>query len=342
MKKLIPVLLVCLMLSGCNYPTTELSSEEVVQTNVALILTNAPETTLLPDPTQDTETPEATAEVPTEVVSEPTAEAPTEVVSEPTNTETAVPTAEPQPTSTDIPEPTATDIPEPTATDIPEPTATDIPEPTATETPEPTATATAAPTATPEPVAGDPVVQFGKPDFLEDFAEAGNWPYEDDWFLITVSGGQLHAFSKGSPYWSSWYTTYPEVKDAYFETTITRPNCSGQDRFGLVIRWDEAQEFYYMGVTCDGTWGFSFYTKDNQIINILDYQTSNALKPAIEANRIGIMAKGDQFDFYINGIKVGSATDDRLDDAGTFGFISMSAGTVNFKTSVDKLEYWQQ
>lgn len=298
MKKIIPVLLVCLMLSACNYPTVELSSEEVVQTNVALILTNAPETTLLPDPTQETATPAATAEVITEIPTEPVA------------TETEVATPEPQPTDT--------------------------------ETPEPMPTATTAPTATPEPVAGDPVAQLGEPDFLEDFADAGGWPYEDDWFLITVSGGQLHAFSKGTPYWSSWYTTYPEVKDAYFETTITRPNCSGQDRFGLVIRWDESQEFYYMGVTCDGTWGFSFYTEDNQIINILDYQSSPAFKPANEANRIGILAKGNQFDFYINGTKVGTTTDDRLDDAGTFGFLSMSAGTVNFKTSVDKLEYWEQ
>ena len=97
-----------------------------------------------------------------------------------------------------------------------------------------------------------------------------------------------------------------------------------------------------MGATCNGTWGFSFYTEDNQIINILDYQSSDAFKPANEANRIGIMAKNNQFDFYINGVKVGSATDDRLPDAGTFGFLSMSAGTVNLKTSVDVLEYWEQ
>lgn len=290
MKKIIPVLLICLMLSACNYPTDELSSEEVVQTNVALILTNAPETTLVPEPTRVTETVEATGEVATEIAPEPSA------------TETEAATPEPQPT----------------------------------------ATATEAATATQEPTSGDPVAQLGEPDFLEDFSAAGGWPYEDDWLLITVSGGQLHMFSKGTPYWSSWYTTYPEVKDAYFEATITRPNCSGEDRFGLVIRWDESQQFYYLGVTCDGKWGFSFYTKDNQIINIVDYQSSDAFKPANEANRIGILAKGNQFDFYINGTKVGSATDDRLPDAGTFGFLSMSAGTINFKTSVDKLEYWEQ
>ena len=310
MKKIIPVLLICLMLAACNYPTNELSSEEIVQTNVALILTNAPETTLIPVPTREEESPPATAEPATEIIPEPTSEEATEILPEPTETEVVAATPEPQPS--------------------------------ATNTPEPTATATAAPTATPEPANGDPVAQLGEPDFLEDFSAAGGWPYEDDWFMITVSGGQLHAFSKGTPYWSSWYTTYPEVKDAYFETTITRPNCSGQDRFGLVIRWDESQEFYYMGVTCDGTWGFSFYTKNNQIINIVDYQSSDAFRPANEANRIGILAKGDQFEFFINGIKVGSATDSRLPDPGTFGFISMSAGTVNFKTSVDKLEYWEQ
>lgn len=296
MKKLIPVILICLMLTACNFPTAKLSSEEVVQTNVALILTNAPETTLLPDGTQEPETPENSSE-----------DTPVAAI-EPTSGEPAAP--EPEPTATEIPQPTATTPP--------------------------------TPTATPEPLAGDPVTQLGAPDFLDEFNSAERWAYEDDWFLLTVSGGQLHAYSKGTPYWSSWYTTHPETKDAYFETTFTRPNCSGKDRFGLVIRWDESQQFYYMGVTCDGTWGFSFYTKDNQIINILDYQSSDAFKPAAEPNRIGILAKGNHFDFYINGTIVGSATDDRLPDAGPFGFISMSAGTVNMKTSVEKLQFWKQ
>lgn len=286
MKRLIPLILICLILASCNYPSAELNREEVVQTNVALILTNAPNTTLLPDQTRETETPLAL----------------------PTQPEVATPEAQP-------------------------PSA---------NTPEPQPSPTLAPTPTETPIAGDPVAQLGEPTILEEFNLAGKWAYEDDWFKTTVSGGQLQVYSKGTPYWSSWYTTYPEVKDGYFESTITRPNCSGQDRFGLVIRWDPSQEFYYMGVTCDGSWNFSYYTKNNQIINLLDYQTSSAFKPANEPNRIGIMAKGNQFDFYVNGTKVGSATDNSLPDAGTFGFLSMSAGTVNLKTSVDKLEYWQQ
>ena len=97
-----------------------------------------------------------------------------------------------------------------------------------------------------------------------------------------------------------------------------------------------------MGVTCDGSWNFSYYTKTNKIVNILDYQSSSAFKPAAEANRIGIMAQGDQFEFYINGIKVGSASDGSLPEAGTYGILSMSAGTVNFETSIDRLAYWEK
>lgn len=283
MKRMIVVLLICLLLGACNFPSDELSSEEVVQTNVALILTNAPGTTLVPD---------ATSEL------EPTTPA------TPTDSATLAPEVQPTPTSTPSPQPTAT--------------------------------------ATNTPNTGDPAAQLGEPTSLEEFNSAGNWAYEDDWFKLKVSDGQLHAYSKGAPYWNSWYTTYPEVKDGYFEATITRPNCAGQDRFGLVIRWDPSQEFYFMGVTCDGSWNFSYYTKTNKIVNILDYQSSSAFKPAAEANRIGIMAQGDQFEFYINGIKVGSASDGSLPEAGTYGILSMSAGTVNFETSIDRLAYWEK
>lgn len=83
MKKLIPVFLVCLMLAACNYPTDQLTSEEVVQTNVALILTNAPDTTLIPEVTLEAQTPEPTV-VPAE---------------------TDAAATQPQPIPTDTPEP---------------------------------------------------------------------------------------------------------------------------------------------------------------------------------------------------------------------------------------------
>ncbi|MGI6249901.1 MAG: hypothetical protein ACOYKD_00845 [Anaerolineaceae bacterium] len=248
------------------------------------------------------------------------------------------------PTNTAVPdmnEPVVSaETPQPIAT---QPIANEATEPTVGEesTPEPTQdqpTPTAVPTS---PVAGDPATDLGEPTRVQNMDSSNPyWNYEDEWFSTNISNGTLNIFSKGTPYWNSWYTIQPALQDLYLEATITMPNCSGKDRFGLVVR-NSTNTFYFMGVTCDGTWGFSYYTKENSIINILDYQTSDKLSPAGSFNRIGILARGSDFDFYINGHKVGSASDNNLPNAGTWGIVSMSAGTVNFKTSISNLAYWK-
>ena len=197
----------------------------------------------------------------------------------------------------------------------------------------------AAPTPTQVEVqTGDP--WSGTPDYVDEFDSGTYWNFEGDHLVSKAGNGQLEFTSKGTPWWSSWYTTNPSQKNGYFETTFTMPNCNGSDRFGLVIRWTHPNVFYYLGVTCDGTWGFSLYNRANQTVDLLAYTGSDALNPVTESNRIGILAKDNSFDFYINGTLVGSAANDGISTAGPFGFVSMSTGTKDFKTLIDKLEYW--
>lgn len=314
MKKLLPLLIIMLILSACNFPVQEgdLSQDPVVQTNVASILTQAALTTT----EASVDFPIATETNPVEETLEPIEEpVQTEEIEEPTEVPTELPTETPAPTATEVP------TEAPTATALP--TATPVP----TETSIPTQSS-----------GDDP--WSGEPDFLEDFTSGTYWDFENDHFLSKVANGQLEFVSKGTPWWSSWYTTYPEYEDGYFETTFTTPKCVGQDRFGLVIRWTEENEYYYLGVTCDGTWGFSQYTADNKTNDLLAYQSTTALNPPTETNRIGILADGDEFEFYINGQKVGTYSDDELDDEGTFGFITRAASTQLFQVLIEKLEYW--
>ncbi len=332
MKKILPVLLlIVLLVSACNFPEErDISEDTVVQTRVAVLLTQgAPESQVPfnivapidkdidsadseePTPVEEaeTETPGETSVTPepTEEITEPTLE-PTEEVVEPT------------------PEPTD-EIIEPT----PKPTD-EVIEPTPEET-------EMAPT--PTPVETDPDKPWsGTPEFVEEFDSTAYWNFENNHLLSKASDGQLEFTSKGTPWWSSWYTTNPAQKNGYFETTFTMPNCNGSDRFGLVIRWIHPNVFYYLGVTCDGTWGFSLYNQVNQTIDLVTYTENDALNPVSESNRIGILATDNSFDFYINGTLVGSATHDGIQKAGPFGFVSMSTGTKDFKTLIDKLEYW--
>ena len=212
--------------------------------------------------------------------------------------------------------------------------------PAASPTPEPAQpTATAAPTQTEAPIAGDPADALGSPSAVNGFDQAGNWAYEDDQYDQRVSEGFLRLTSKGEPWWNSWYTIQPALKDFYYEVTIRLLACQGQDRSGIAFRLKD-NNFYFMGLRCDGTWAFERYTDKNQIVTILDYKTSTALKPVGEWNRIGVMAKGDKFSFYINGVLVDETTDGTLTEAGTYGFISRAYSTISFHTQVDVMRYW--
>jgi len=198
----------------------------------------------------------------------------------------------------------------------------------------PTETATATQSVASNPWDGDP-------DFIDEFDSGDYWDFENRYLYSKVSAGQLEFTSKGTPWWTSYYTTSPQLKDGYFETSFSMPNCDGLDRFGLVFRWNRSGDFYYMGVTCDGKWGFTRYTSSNETIDIMAYQTSDSFNPMAETHQIGVLARGADFEFYIDRQKVGSFTDNALEEAGNFGFLTMSSGTTNFRTLIDRLEYWQ-
>lgn len=294
MKRLIPLIICALILGACNLPGNVNEDPNLVATNVAMILTNAPA--------------EATATQPQFPV----------VV-----TRTPIPQGE-------------TALPTEPATPVPGAT-----EPLATEPPAVPATPTTAPTAEPTPVEGDPAQGFGEPDKLDEFVNTNNvWDYEDDWFSQQVTGGHLEIISKGTPWWTSWYTTRPEITDFYMEANLKMVNCSGSDRSGLAFRLTNNSEFYFMSLSCAGQWGFSRYNSKNEIVDILEPQSSSALKAITEENRLAVLARGDSFEFYINGVQVGSAKDTVNADPGTTGFFSMSSGTINFETNVEVLKIW--
>ena len=284
MKKIALIIGIGLLLASCNMPLATPDPAIAVATNVAMILTNAPTVTSLPNLNDG-------------ILSTPT--------QAPIITET--------------------------------PAATDV-APTEAPTEAPTAAATSIPTVASS--SDDPAVRLGEPTKRETFDRVtGTWIYEDDWYNANISGGQLFIYSKGTPYWNSWYTVQPEIKNFYLETTLTMANCDGKDRIGLAFRLTDNQ-FYFVGLTCDGTIGMSRYTAENSVVEVLAYQSSDKLNPTSQKNRIGVLANNSDFQIYVNGNAIGQVKDETLPNAGTFGFISMSTGTVNMKTAVDELTYW--
>jgi len=237
--------------------------------------------------------------------------------------------AEPKPTATAPVVPTATEM-------LPEEEATLTPTETPTESP------TEMPTSTPD--LEDPAQILGSPAWSFDFS--GNdspWDNVDTpQAVFETRDGFLNLTARANANWHSWYLSSPTLKDAYVEATIDMTACSGADRFGLAVRGSsDGQQFYFMGITCDGRWGF-FRMAEGVNINILiGYQEAESLAPGLtEPHRVGIWMDGDTFTMYINGLEVGTTTDTILSDAGYTGFLVAFANTPGFTVRVDELNYW--
>jgi hypothetical protein len=216
--------------------------------------------------------------------------------------------------------------------------------PTETEvvaSPTATQTNTVTPTATLEP--GDPAQQLGSPAWTQDFSGSTSaWDFDYPQATFQTSGGYLNLVTKANANWHSWYVSSPKLQDAYVEATIKMSSCSGSDRFGLAVRASsDGQQFYYMGITCSGQWGFFRMAPDVEIYEIKGYQNATQLSNGTDQpHRIGIRMDGSSFTFYIDGEEVGTASDSTLTGEGYTGFLIAFANNPGFTTQVDTLRYW--
>jgi hypothetical protein len=221
------------------------------------------------------------------------------------------------------------------------PSPTETSEPTMEASPTPTATETLTPTPTPDQ--NDPAQLLGEPMWTQDFGGSDSpWDFDAYQATFLTANGSLNLTAQGNANWHSWYVSSPRLKNAYLEATFTMANCSGFDRFGLVVRSSsDAQQFYFLSITCDGRWGFFRMSEDVEINEISGYQQASSLATnSSSPHRGGIWMEGTNFTFYLDGEEIGSASDSTLTGDGFTGFLIAYADSPGFTVSIDKLQYW--
>lgn len=238
---------------------------------------------------------------------------------------------------TEQPTPTPQPTLPPQATSVPilvTPTAT---QPSSTETP-------AAPSATPS--AQDPAVYLGDPtgtDPLDSGKSFGleSTAYDDDYTSIRVENGALVLTSRYATGYRGWRTGGTKIQNAYTEATVQVGECSGSDMYGLITRSVDFVKGYWFQVTCEGKWAFGYWDGEKYV----ELKTSPNVDSAVhsgsnQTNRLGVMAQGETFALFINGLQVGEVTDSALKDAGAYGMLISSRNTPNFTIYTQEFKYW--
>lgn len=221
-------------------------------------------------------------------------------------------------------------------TSTPEPTRTPLP----SETPVPSATLEPTDTLQPTTASEDPKAGLGEPDWQDTFANAANWPiYSDEHVQMWLQNGSLMMTALNNDKYEGWMITSALIEDVYLEASVTTGDCSGLDRYGLLVRAPDATQGYLFGFTCDGRYAIRIW--NGQGFSMLtEWQASeHILKGPDQTNIIGVKAEGDQLSLYANGKLVAQVTDSTY-SSGSFGVFIGAFLTPGFSVEIPEIAYW--
>ena len=147
------------------------------------------------------------------------------------------------------------------------------------------------------------------------------------------------------------FSIVTHVKDGRWRVTCEA--CGGLDNFyyeantryiqgatnwgyGLVVRGDRGMhQGYLFSINANG-----FYTigkaVDNKYIPLVDWTQSSAIRPK-GVNRLGVLARDDSLEFFINGQSVKQLTDASLSKS----YIGVSVETTDLQVAFSQVRVWQ-
>ena len=121
--------------------------------------------------------------------------------------------------------------------------------------------------------------------------------------------------------------------DYYIEMTASPNLCRGEDQYGVLLRFTPSQEFYRFSLSCDGRARLDKYFHGTAS-SPMPWTYSSSIPPgAPSQSRIGVLVKGKEMDFFVNGEFLFSVRDPSI-PSGKLGVFARSAGdnavTINF------------
>jgi hypothetical protein len=189
-------------------------------------------------------------------------------------------------------------------------------------------------TATPTPASPLPP-ETGQEFFLDRLeSNASGWPLTGGGAGSIYFANEMLSFTVRDPY-TSLFSIAPRSfpDDLYVEVTAVTTFCgSKDDTFGILFRAQPVR-YYRYAVTCSGMIRLEKFTDGSMNANA--WQEAPALlRGAPAENRIGVLAKGRSFHFFVNGIETYIASEPVIPSGGLGLFVrtgKSSLMTVSFR-----------
>ena len=197
--------------------------------------------------------------------------------------------------------------------------------PTATTTP---FTLTMVPSATPELRPG-----IGSILLEDDFKNDSAWLISQTTTSMAALGDHALSLALSQPkgYLYS-IRTEPHFDNFYAEITTSPSLCSGEDQYGLLLRFSSASSFYRFALTCDGRLRLDRIVGGTASSPQGWLQSSSVPSAAPSQSRIGVWAMGNELRFFVNE-QYQFAIHDPMLTSGAIGVFVRSAGETAVSVS---------
>lgn len=208
---------------------------------------------------------------------------------------------------------------------------------------------TTGPTASVTPTfpAGDPRTSLGTPTWTDSMTSGGNWPTaNDEYSTIAFNNGDMVLTALSNLY--AWrLASTPSLTNFYLEMTGKFDACANNDSYGMMFRVPVlalANQGYFFGITCTGSYFFKIWDgtvlPKGTLTDVISLKQTAAIQTGPnQVNRIGVLAKGSNFKFYINGILVHEIADTTYSQ-GFFGMFIKKDVTDKLTVRISEMSYW--
>jgi len=208
---------------------------------------------------------------------------------------------------------------------------------TATSTLTPTVSATLTPTAAANALSG-----VGQVIFDEQFDKPGVWDTsEDDSKRIVLAGGQLSITAKVADRFFIIYNATRRASDFVASLTGVNTLCHFRDRYGLLFRVRDSNNYYQFEVDCDGRYRLS-KVAGGTLTPLQDWTASEAIQLGSSGlpNELTVRANGSRLEVSVNG-QLLTSLEDKTYAEGGFGLYAGSGSQASYTAAFEQLRVFE-
>lgn len=163
--------------------------------------------------------------------------------------------------------------------------------------------------------------------FKDDFSDkSGGWAEQSDAEGITDYENGGYRIKVDKPSWYFWTNPGLSFTDTSIEVDATKLGGPDDNEFGVICRYVDAYNFYYLTISSDGYYGISKFIDDElSLIGTENLEYSDAIHQGAATNHLRADCVGSILRLYANGTLLLETQDTDL----ASGDIGMIAGTFD-------------